>query len=110
MIGRAAIAALALASAGAAAQLLEFSADEVRAVLRHGPWPPAFAPDASNRASGQPDAIALGERLFFETRLSGDGRLSCASCHLPQRAWQDGRARAQGHVTCELRYLANRNA
>ena len=25
--------------------------------------------------------VALGRRLFFETRLSGDGTLSCASCH-----------------------------
>ncbi len=26
---------------------------------------------------------ALGRRLFFETRLSGDGTLNCASCHDP---------------------------
>ena len=96
MIRRAVILALALASASAAAQLLDFSADEVRAVLRHGPWPPAFVPDPSNRASGRMEAIALGERLFFDPRLSGDGRQSCASCHQPQRAWQDGRARAKG--------------
>ena len=25
--------------------------------------------------------VLLGRRLFFETRLSGDGTLSCASCH-----------------------------
>lgn len=96
MIARTALASLALAAASAAAQSIEFSDDEVRAVLRHGPWPPAFAADPSNRASGNREAIALGERLFFETRLARDARFSCASCHLPQRDWQDGRALAQG--------------
>ncbi|OGA19050.1 MAG: hypothetical protein A3I63_09300 [Betaproteobacteria bacterium RIFCSPLOWO2_02_FULL_66_14] len=98
MIARAAIAVLALASAGAAAQVLDFSADEVRAVLRHGPWPPAFVPDPSNRVSGQSEAIELGERLFFEPRLSREGRFSCASCHVPGLAFQDGRAQGLGRT------------
>lgn len=29
------------------------------------------------------DKIALGHMLFFETRLSADGTVSCARCHLP---------------------------
>lgn len=40
--------------------------------------------------------VALGERLFFETRLSVSGRYSCASCHDPARAFSDGRALAVG--------------
>lgn len=40
--------------------------------------------------------VALGRRLFFETRLSVSGEYSCASCHLPERAFTDGRARAVG--------------
>ena len=40
--------------------------------------------------------VALGRRLFFETRLSSSGRYSCASCHRPEMAFTDGRARAQG--------------
>lgn len=27
---------------------------------------------------------ALGKRLFFDNRLSGDGQLSCSSCHIPK--------------------------
>jgi cytochrome c peroxidase len=46
--------------------------------------------------SGRPDASALGERLFFDPRLSAGSRTSCASCHEPARAWTDGRARGQG--------------
>ena len=96
MIGRAALAAMLLAAGSAAAQLLDFSADELRAVLRHGPWPAPWTPDASNRVSASRAAIELGERLFFEPRLSQDGKVLCASCHVPYRAWQDGRARALG--------------
>lgn len=34
---------------------------------------------------------ALGQRLFFEKRLSADGRTSCATCHRPERSFTDGR-------------------
>ena len=37
------------------------------------------------------EKIALGRRLFFERRLSRDGRTACASCHEPARAFADGR-------------------
>lgn len=40
--------------------------------------------------------VALGERLFFETRLSLTGRYSCASCHDPARSFSDGRTVAVG--------------
>jgi cytochrome c peroxidase len=88
-----------LAAAGsAAAQPVEFTPKEIRAILRHGPWPAAWRPDPSNRASGNPQAIALGEKLFFEPRLSGKGSVLCATCHVPYRGWQDGRSRALGLV------------
>ncbi len=38
--------------------------------------------------------VALGRALFADPALSGDGRRACASCHLPARAFTDGRARA----------------
>ncbi len=34
--------------------------------------------------------IALGERLFFDKRLSGSNTQSCASCHQPKFAFSDG--------------------
>jgi cytochrome c peroxidase len=40
--------------------------------------------------------VALGRRLFFESRLSSSGRYSCSSCHRPDLAFTDGRAHAQG--------------
>ncbi len=38
-----------------------------------------------------PAAVALGETLFFDSRLSGDGTVACATCHDPARAFTDGR-------------------
>jgi cytochrome c peroxidase len=73
-----------------------FSESEIAAILRFGPWPSAFKPDPSNRVSGYPEAIALGERMFFEPRLSGPGSVLCATCHAPGRAFQDGKPRAFG--------------
>jgi cytochrome c peroxidase len=40
--------------------------------------------------------VALGRRLFFEPRLSVNGRYSCASCHDPSRSFSDGRTLAVG--------------
>lgn len=43
-----------------------------------------------------PAKVELGKQLFFEPRLGGDGKTSCASCHKPDKAWSDGRARSIG--------------
>ena len=39
----------------------------------------------------RPARVALGQKLFFEPRLSGDGAVACATCHDPARAFTDGR-------------------
>jgi cytochrome c peroxidase len=38
-----------------------------------------------------PAIVSLGEKLFFDSRLSGDSTVSCATCHDPKRAFTDGR-------------------
>ena len=43
-----------------------------------------------------PERVALGKMLFFDTRLSGDGNMSCASCHSPLYGWSDGLPTAKG--------------
>lgn len=49
-------------------------------------------------ADNQPnkDRIALGATLFFDPRLSGDGNMSCATCHNPGMGWGDGLPTARG--------------
>lgn len=43
-----------------------------------------------------PAQIDLGRYLFFDPVLSGDGTLSCASCHRPEKGLADGRPRSIG--------------
>jgi cytochrome c peroxidase len=81
-----------------------FSPAETARIFQHGPWPPSWGTDASNRVSGSAAAGSFGEALFFDKRLSAQGEFSCASCHMPELAWTDGRARSRGHG------LADRNA
>lgn len=40
--------------------------------------------------------VELGRYLFYDTRLSADNSLSCASCHRQERAFTDGRALSPG--------------
>jgi cytochrome c peroxidase len=46
--------------------------------------------DPTNRVADDARAAELGERLFFDTRLSANGRVSCGTCHDPNREFQDG--------------------
>lgn len=39
--------------------------------------------------SREPEAIALGQRLFFTTATSINFTKSCSSCHLPEHNWVD---------------------
>ena len=86
-----------LCSPTAPAALLDFSAEERAAIVRHGPWPPPLTRDSSNRLSGSREAARFGKTLFFDARMSMRGGQSCASCHIRSRAWADGRATALGH-------------
>ncbi len=53
-----------------------------------------------------PQQIDLGRYLFFDPLLSGDGTLSCASCHHPDLGFTDGRARSVGINGAEVRRAA----
>ncbi len=55
---------------------------------------PPTAP--SNRFDGNAAAADLGAKLFFDKALSGNGSMSCASCHVPEKYFTDGRARSIG--------------
>ena len=65
--------ALALASGLASAEVPDI-----------GPLPPVpVNPDNTPTAA----RMALGQALFFDNRLSGNGNLNCSSCHLPDVGW-----------------------
>lgn len=51
------------------------------------PAPPAQALAAAPPVSAE---ARLGARLFFDPKLSGDGTISCATCHQPDKGFSDG--------------------
>jgi cytochrome c peroxidase len=66
---------------------------------------PPLPPDPSNQYADDPAAAAFGQRLFFDPRFSGNGEVSCATCHLPELEFQDGRPLAQGMGQVDMRTM-----
>lgn len=85
----------AVADSNGADDRIEFTADERRKILQLSPLGPLPA-DATNRVADSPEAARFGQSLFFDKRLSGDGAISCATCHMPERHFTDGRRIAHG--------------
>jgi cytochrome c peroxidase len=46
--------------------------------------------------AGSAAQVALGQKLYFETRLSKDGTVACATCHDVSRGFADRRATSEG--------------
>ncbi len=44
-----------------------------------------------------PEKIALGEKLYWDGRLSGNGAMPCSACHLPDLGWGTGGAISFGY-------------
>ena len=57
---------------------------------------PPLPPDPSNAVADNPAAAKFGHKLFFDTRFSSNGLVSCATCHKPELNFTDGLARAKG--------------
>lgn len=72
-----------------AAQLALLESLAIRAL------PPTPA-QASNRVADDPLAAELGHRLFFDPGLSRNRQVSCATCHVPELLFTDGRATSRG--------------
>ena len=64
-----------------------------------------LALDPSNAAEARPGAVQLGKQVFADTRFSRNGAVSCASCHQPDRQFQDGRPLGQGVGTGRRRTM-----
>lgn len=57
---------------------------------------PPLPDDPSNKYADDPRAAAFGQKLFFDTRFSSNGKVSCATCHLTEKLFQDGTPLANG--------------
>jgi cytochrome c peroxidase len=73
-----------------------FSESDIDLIRHFGPWPEAIPHDAGNELSGQLWAEQLGEQLFNDPGLSGNGQHSCLGCHQPDKAFTDGLSLAEG--------------
>jgi cytochrome c peroxidase len=56
------------------------------------PIAPPSPPDNPTTAA----KVELGKMLFFDPRLSGQGTISCGTCHNPSLGWQDGLVKGVG--------------
>lgn len=56
---------------------------------------PDLPPDPSNAYGDNAKAAQLGQQIFFDTRFSSNGQVSCATCHQPNRYFTDGLPRSQ---------------
>jgi len=90
-----AVAALALAQSP-----VRFDAMETAKIFAHSPLgaPP---PDLTNAHADDPAAAQLGRFLFFDKRLSSNGEIACATCHVPERAFADGLPLSRGLGTAK---------
>jgi cytochrome c peroxidase len=72
-----------------------FTSDDLRLLATFSP-PPDLPDSPTNAVANSPLAAELGHALFFDTGLSANGRVSCATCHDPKKGWGDGRTLSQG--------------
>jgi len=58
-----------------------------------GYLPPIIAPPNNPQSAAK---IQLGKMLYFDTRLSKDNTISCATCHDPSMGWSDAGPTSSG--------------
>jgi cytochrome c peroxidase len=65
------------------------ASESIDLALPDGVFPPEVPAD--NPIT--PERVALGRKLYFDTRLSIDGSVACASCHAPSHGFADPRGK-----------------
>ncbi len=81
--------------------------DQEKTILR-SLWIGSLGPlpvDSSNKYSDNPEAAALGEKLFFEDKFSGNQKVSCATCHRPDYFFTDDLPLSHGMETTPRRSM-----
>jgi cytochrome c peroxidase len=62
---------------------------------------PDLPADPSNAVADNPSAADFGRQLFFDSRLSANGGISCATCHQIERRFTDGLQKGQAIGTTD---------
>jgi cytochrome c peroxidase len=63
---------------------LAWSTGALGQFLANGPLPPVPVPPDNPQTDAK---VRLGAQLYFDTRLSADNTISCATCHDPKTGW-----------------------
>jgi cytochrome c peroxidase len=72
-----------------------FTAEETKTIQTLSPLPTP-PPSPSNKYADDPKAAQFGQHLFYEQALSGNGTVSCSTCHNPTQGWGDQRPLSLG--------------
>jgi cytochrome c peroxidase len=93
-----------LAVAGASAVVTDTDGQAITLQAGHASLQKWRLPETPHPGDNLPTAqrVELGKKLFFDTRLSGDGNMSCATCHSPLYGWSDGLPTAKGFKSAVL--------
>ena len=78
---------------------------EVLRTLWIGSLPPVRG-DPTNAVASDPRAAEFGHQLFFDTRMSANGAISCSTCHQPIRRFTDGLPKGQAIGTSKRNTLS----
>jgi cytochrome c peroxidase len=81
--------------------------DQEKSILR-SLWIGSLGPlpvDPSNKYSDNPGAAALGRKLFFEDKFSGNQKVSCATCHREDYLFTDNLPLSHGMDTTPRRSM-----
>jgi len=82
-----------------------FTPEELREIAKLTPLP-APPPNRTNAFAGNPAAARLGQRLFFDPRVSVNGKIACATCHRPEHGFADDKALSQAIGATEKHTMA----
>jgi cytochrome c peroxidase len=88
-----------LASMACASEIAINSWDQKEISVIRSLWIGSLPPlpeDPSNAFANDPAAIALGKKFFFDSRFSGNLKVSCATCHRPDMSFTDDLPLAHG--------------
>jgi cytochrome c peroxidase len=72
-----------------------FTNDEIQKIFEHSPLN-NLPTNSTNAVADNELAVQLGRSLFFDTRLSRNAKISCASCHNPKEAWTNRKQVSEG--------------
>jgi cytochrome c peroxidase len=93
------VAVLAATTAYAAPMVMDTEGQQITLEAGHASlqkWKLPVAPPHPEDNAPTPPRVELGKKLFFDPRLSGEGNMSCASCHSPLLGWSDALATGKG--------------